>query len=1255
MRNTRPLLLPPVLLVWCLLAGVAHGGWFGYHESPDTPNIRYLAQFTPLEFMRDMKAPPNGTSNNATLPLVTAAAGRLSTATVETMPSLSQEGIAAQVVTLEACSEYAPHYHPRAAELLNVMDDPEGKGLMVGFIDENGGKKVVNVLRQGQVALTPEALVHWQANLGCGTVEYLVFLNNEDPGEVALAPALLSIPTAHIETAIHSDLDIIETLRRAQHNQTHGLVQGLADCRKKCQMATPRPPSDALQVLGYCPEGDPGIDGLRMWQSEVNKQGGVQASDGSQHRIDLTVTDSPPSNPSEYIAVISCKGSEEEIGQAMGGQKVVNIDCGEGRERRGRSRYSYSVVPPPSERLIQFMDKAASARLGKSVIMVIEKDGDAAAQEAASACSDTESLARFGASIQKLTITSAEASPPSEKLMSFLQDNRGDILVLCTGASAAEEIVDRVIATPFNYQAVVLTASDVDAERMAERFGNEADELFALAFWHPALRYKTTLFADPQSFADLHASLPTKSSQRPTHKTAACAAAGVALQQSLSALRSPSLLREGGEVLANELTTEVGDVRVETVFGPVNFQKSHSELELPVLQLSQGSLDPVLPAKYAVGQHVLPATTWATRGGCPPGTKQQDGTCTVCPRDTYSSSRDSRECTPCGEGTTSEEGSAACVDVAGGAMMGAVIGGVVGGVAVLVGLCLGGWFVWRRNKKGPKGTAKSHQQTAQQEIIDPEKYANGVSSTAMTATPININIPSQTSMGSGGTPRGVANIQIPSDLSGLSGGAGGGSNVPPLMPHPRSRENREAAGGGNQRLNINSLGSAGGYANTNSEARSDGSRGSMSINTESLQRDYNFTWIKPEDIDCQFDEDELIGQGGTCPVYLGSWHGNKVAIKRFPSKVVESGDMMKTFVTEVAAFETFRHPNIVNYFGCHPKRPYLIIMSYANGGSLYELLRDSRQKLSWRERIRLLLGISAGMTYLHGDSATKRPVCHGDMKSGNVLLHWEGMERIAKLTDFGFSTIKIASSTAQSVKGCTLRWAAPEIVDMSTGRTTETLKQADVFSFAVVMYEVLTRRLPYADLDDLAVIFFIQQGGRPTTPYFKDRHGNNHPRHPDAYSVPSECPQEVVQLMEECWHEQATKRPKFPEITRRLERIFKDIEAATPERRVTLSEAEAGGLINTSAHGHQPNSTASNDSKNDVSSEIQKRLAQQAMGDSVVSGVSDDSMGRDSYLGPGGLPPPGSSAVSSNSQGRERKGSIGKGRFETVHEHDEEE
>ncbi|CAN8306243.1 unnamed protein product [Cochlearia groenlandica] len=286
---------------------------------------------------------------------------------------------------------------------------------------------------------------------------------------------------------------------------------------------------------------------------------------------------------------------------------------------------------------------------------------------------------------------------------------------------------------------------------------------------------------------------------------------------------------------------------------------------------------------------------------------------------------------------------------------------------------------------------------------------------------------------------------------------------------------------------------------------------------------YGLQIIKNTDLE---DLHEL-GSGTFGTVYYGKWRGTDVAIKRIKNSCFSGGSseqarQTKDFWREARILANLHHPNVVAFYGVVPDGPggtMATVTEYMVNGSLRHVLQRKDRSLDRRKKLMVTLDAAFGMEYLH-----MKNIVHFDLKCDNLLVNLRDTQRpICKVGDFGLSRIKRNTLVSGGVRG-TLPWMAPELLNGSSNRVSE---KVDVFSFGIVMWEILTGEEPYANLHCGAIIGGIV---------------NNTLRPP----VPEKCEAEWKKLMEQCWSFDPSVRPMFTEIVDRLRSMT---VALQPKRR----------------------------------------------------------------------------------------------------------
>ncbi|MGH0131536.1 UNVERIFIED_CONTAM: hypothetical protein FKN15_046693 [Acipenser sinensis] len=260
--------------------------------------------------------------------------------------------------------------------------------------------------------------------------------------------------------------------------------------------------------------------------------------------------------------------------------------------------------------------------------------------------------------------------------------------------------------------------------------------------------------------------------------------------------------------------------------------------------------------------------------------------------------------------------------------------------------------------------------------------------------------------------------------------------------------------------------------------------------------------------------EEIIGVGGFGKVYRALWRGEEVAVKaarRDPDE--EVGQTLENVRQEAKLFAMLRHPNIMALCGVCLQEPNLcLVIEFARGGSLNRTL--SGKRIPPHTLVDWAVQIARGMHYLHCQAIV--PIIHRDLKSSNILI-LEKVEnedlgnKTLKITDFGLAR-EWHKTTKMSAAG-TYAWMAPEVIRSSTFS-----KGSDVWSYGVLLWELLTGEVPFRGIDGLAVAYGVAMNKL-------------------ALPIPSTCPEPFARLMEDCWNADPHARPSFTSILDQLTAI----------------------------------------------------------------------------------------------------------------------
>uniref|UniRef100_A0A8C7CVK2 Guanylate cyclase n=1 Tax=Oncorhynchus kisutch TaxID=8019 RepID=A0A8C7CVK2_ONCKI len=241
-------------------------------------------------------------------------------------------------------------------------------------------------------------------------------------------------------------------------------------------------------------------------------------------------------------------------------------------------------------------------------------------------------------------------------------------------------------------------------------------------------------------------------------------------------------------------------------------------------------------------------------------------------------------------------------------------------------------------------------------------------------------------------------------------------------------------------------------------------------------------------------------------VYEGDW----VWLKKF-----EEGHFkeVKQSTTKIfTKMKDLRNENINPFLGFFTDCDmFAVVTEHCSRGSLQDLLRNDDVKLDWMFKSSLLLDLIKGMKYLH-----HREFPHGRLKSRNCVVDGRF---VLKITDYGFNELLESQKSPQN-----LFWTAPEFLrDVENSR--KGTYKGDVYSFAIILQEVVVRGLPYCMLG-LTPAEIIRKVKKP-------------PPMCRPTVAPDQAPLECIQLMKQCWSEQPDRRPAFDEIFDRFKLINK--------------------------------------------------------------------------------------------------------------------
>jgi len=269
-----------------------------------------------------------------------------------------------------------------------------------------------------------------------------------------------------------------------------------------------------------------------------------------------------------------------------------------------------------------------------------------------------------------------------------------------------------------------------------------------------------------------------------------------------------------------------------------------------------------------------------------------------------------------------------------------------------------------------------------------------------------------------------------------------------------------------------------------------------------------------------------------CKVYRGRWKDMPCAIKQF--SVMGLGFTWEEFYKEVGLMCIAQHPNVVRICGAYTangntEEPF-IVTELCQRGNLHEAVvaqyELNPEGFEYYRMLTMCLDIAKSLAYLHSLG-----IIHRDVKTTNFLV---GEDFTVKMIDFGVS--RVLTTSLMTTVG-TPTFMAPEVLG---GKTVYT-ELADVYSFGLVIYELLSGAEPYADVPALSLAMEVLKGVRPTL----------------RPEVVNRANPDFIVMMKQCWSKEESDRPGFKEIMVTLLRLR---NAPPPSGAQKPTEAEAAKM-----------------------------------------------------------------------------------------------
>ncbi|KAL4565543.1 hypothetical protein LXL04_029642 [Taraxacum kok-saghyz] len=277
-----------------------------------------------------------------------------------------------------------------------------------------------------------------------------------------------------------------------------------------------------------------------------------------------------------------------------------------------------------------------------------------------------------------------------------------------------------------------------------------------------------------------------------------------------------------------------------------------------------------------------------------------------------------------------------------------------------------------------------------------------------------------------------------------------------------------------------------------------------------VENDQNFV----DDCEIRWEDlifKEEIGHGSFARVYRGLWNGSDVAVKvYFGNQYSEKA--LQDYNKEIDIMKRLRHPNVLLFMGSVCSQDKLaMVTELLPRGSLFNVIHNSGHSLDIKRRLKMAADVARGMNYLHHRNP---PIIHRDLKSSNLLVDkkWS-----VKVGDFGLSKLKHATFlTARSGRG-TPQWMAPEVL-----RNEPSNEKSDVFSFGIILWELVTQCIPWSNMNPLQVVGVVG---------FMDR----------RLDFPENLHPSLSSIIQDCWQSNPALRPSFESIMQRLPGLIQNL------------------------------------------------------------------------------------------------------------------
>uniref|UniRef100_A0A336LM52 Guanylate cyclase n=1 Tax=Culicoides sonorensis TaxID=179676 RepID=A0A336LM52_CULSO len=264
-------------------------------------------------------------------------------------------------------------------------------------------------------------------------------------------------------------------------------------------------------------------------------------------------------------------------------------------------------------------------------------------------------------------------------------------------------------------------------------------------------------------------------------------------------------------------------------------------------------------------------------------------------------------------------------------------------------------------------------------------------------------------------------------------------------------------------------------------------------------------------------------------VPIAFYKGSRVAIKKIN---VTNLTLNRSLMLELKKMKDLQHEHLVRFYGACLEAPEACILTeFCPKGSLQDILENEQIKLDWMFKLSLMHDIAKGMTYLHSTEI----VSHGNLKSSNCVVD---SRFVLKITDFGLHELRHPCGEAADPDSFQYwrrqLWTAPELLRLESNHHPRGTQKGDVYSFGIIIHEIITRQGPFYLGDDekspKEIIYLVKSFPKYMPPF--------------RPKIDETAFEDINNIMVKCWQEEPFDRPVFSALKLQIRKINRENESS---------------------------------------------------------------------------------------------------------------